>query len=118
MLKEIQKNSELLKTLFSENEFIFLSEFENEFSHIDKQISTLNQYRDLILEQINNGSSDSDTTEILHIIDSNIKNLNSIQSHLKGFNSDLVNLLISIEQNATDSERFERDSKHIQSKIS
>lgn len=118
MLKEIQKNSELLKSLFSENEFIFLSEFENEFSHIDKQLSTLSQYRDLVLNQINTGNSSSETTEILHIIDNNIKNLKNIQTHLKGFNSDLVNLLIAIEQNDTDSERFERDSKYIQGKIS
>lgn len=124
MLTGIEKNSEILQSLFSESDFVFLSEFENEIIKIDKNVSTLTEYRNIISNQIsiekksNSQNNLEYSEEILDLVNTNIKNLLTMLQHLKSFNVELVNLLVAIEKDNTNSERFEKDAQYIQSKIS
>lgn len=134
MLKDLVTNKNYLSNLFTEKDFNFINSFDREISKINSQIEKQEKTRDKIVQFINSlasvlelNDSQTDTlalynltdkvTKIFELINMNIQLLSDLVKHLNSLDSEIVTLLLDVE-NANHSEEYYQTSvNEVKSKI-
>lgn len=130
MLKEITNNSNFLNTLFTEKDFDFLSTYDLEIKKLEEILEIQKSKREEIIKFINKLDSVPETDknvgykdllqkaeEVFEIINSNIQNVHSIEKDLYDLDTDIVNLIVEIENNKNDEIYYKSNVETIKNKI-
>lgn len=134
MLKELVINENYFNTIFSEKDFNFINNFDNEIAELNSKISYQENIRDKVITFINSiadvlksGKSDIDNlalydlsnelTKVAELISTNIILLSDLGDYLTSLNRKIVNLLLTIDKNDYPEEFYEDDIKAIKYKI-
>lgn len=120
MLKEMIYNSTYINELFTSKDFEFINEFDSEIAKLDNQIHIEEQKRDTIVNFINSLNEKiksipnekiisvqvllNEVNDIFDLVNDNIKSLCSIEKDIESLNTNIINLLISTEQNSSTNE--------------
>ena len=134
MLKDLVTNKNYLSNLFTEKDFNFINNFDREISKINSQIEKQEKTRDKIVQFINSlanalelNDSQTDTlalykltdevTKIFELINTNIQLLSDIENKLNFLNSEIVALLLDVENENHSEEYYQTSVSEIKSKI-
>ena len=134
MLKDLVTNKNYLSNLFTEKDFNFINSFDRELSKINFQIEKQEKTRDIIVQFINSISNilelndpKTDTlalynltdkvTKIFELINMNIQLLSDLVKHLNSLDSEIVTLLLDVENANHSEEYYQTTVSEIKSKI-
>lgn len=128
------KELNFLDSLFTQKDFYFLNSLEDEINLIQTQIDKQEKIRDIIVEAINtfesrlknlNKDNISPVSDLLEeveksfvLVNFNIKSLYALKQTLIDINSGIVNLLVTIESNPTNSELYMPEVESLKNSIS
>ncbi|MGN1327728.1 MAG: hypothetical protein ACI4VQ_06630 [Clostridia bacterium] len=134
MLKDLVTNKDYLNSLFTEKDFNFINSFDSEISGINSKITEQEKTRDKIVQFINSianvleqNSPDTDiqalykltdeVTKIFELINTNIQLLSSLVRQLNSLNSEIVTLLLDIENANNTDDYYQASVNTIKAKI-
>lgn len=134
MLKEIVTNANYLNNVLTEKDFNFINNFDDEIKNINLKISNQENTRDSIVELIssiadvlnlNDPEIDNYTlykysnelTSIFETINKNIQLLSDLKAQLNSLDSEVITLLLNVENSTHPESYFDNIIHNIKSKI-
>lgn len=134
MLKDLVTNKNYLSNLFTEKDFNFINSFDSELSKVNLKIASQEKTRDKIVQfinsianvlELNDPKTDTlalykltdEVTKIFELINTNIQLLSDIENKLNSLDSEIVALLLDVENANHEEEYYQTSVNEIKSKI-